>query len=617
MANPASRLFGGLLAVYRFLRSCILNLFFLLLLFLLFSPLIPRSPLPVPDSSALTLDLVGSLVEQRSLGSAMDQVLEQAGATQNAGEILLQDVLDAIAGARDDRRITALVLLTDNFAGGGFSQLRDLAAAVQDFRSSGKPVYALGSHFNQAQYYLASTADEILMHPLGMVEMEGFGAWQVYFRDALDKLGVNAHIFRVGEFKAAVEPYERNDMSPEARENYTQLLGELWQLYLDDVAARRNMAAEDISDYISHLDEHLASQAGDGGSLALQLGLVDQLLPRPQSLTWLQERIGANGNSWRSIDYKSYLARTRALEPRTNPNRIALIVASGEIHDGEALTGSIGSQTLAGLIREAREDERLKALVLRIDSPGGTVTGSEEIREELLAYKETGRPLLVSMGNMAASGGYWISTAADQIWATPATITGSIGIFGVVPTFENSLDLLGISVDGVGTTPLSGGATLARPLAPEVARSLQLIVQNGYARFLGIVGEARGMSAEQVDAIGQGRIWSGQAALELGLVDHLGSLEETLDAAARLAGLDSYETNLLGPRLSPLQIFVRDVLQNTNVSALIAGTSFPGADWRLVGELFADLPREPLRLLMVARERSVFAQCLECSLLRP
>src|SRR5690606_22708107 len=305
------------------------------------------------------------------------------------------------------------------------------------------------------------------------------------------------------------------------------------------------------------------------------------------------------------------------LEPRTNPNRIALIVASGEIHDGEALTGSIGSQTLAGLIREAREDERLKALVLRIDSPGGTVTGSEEIREELLAYKETGRPLLVSMGNMAASGGYWIATAADQIWATPATITGSIGIFGVVPTFENSLDLLGISVDGVGTTPISGGATMARPLAPEVARSLQLIVQNGYSRFLRIVAEARGMTTDQVDAIGQGRIWSGQAALELGLVDQLGSLEETLDAAARLAGLDTYETNLLGPRLSPLQLFVRDVLQNSNAAALFAGTAFPGDDWRLLRELFAALPLEPLRLLMAARERSVFAQCLECSLLRP
>lgn len=343
---------------------------------------------------------------------------------------------------------------------------------------------------------------------------------------------------------------------------------------------------------------------------------MDRVLNHPQSLAWLQEAVGADGDSWRRIGYRDYLARARPLQPRSNPNRIALIKASGEIHDGQASPGSIGSRTLAGLIREARNDERLKALVLRIDSPGGTVTGSEEIREELLAYKESGRPLVVSMDNVAASGGYWVATAADQIWAAPATITGSIGIFGVVPTFENTLDLLGLAVDGVGTTTMSGAAHLARPLAPEVERSMQLIVENGYARFLDIVGDARGMSADEVDAVGQGRIWSGQAAQALGLVDELGSLDDALDAAAALAGLDSYETNLLSPRLPPLQVFLRDLLQNTRLDALLTGWPGSSREASLLQGLLAELPDEPLRLLLQARERTSFVQCLECSRLR-
>lgn len=617
MANPISRLLRGLLGVYRFIRSFILNLLFLLLLVLLLSPLLPQSKVPVPAQSALLLNPAGTLVEQRSYRSAVDQLLEGTGTSAGTGEVLLQDVLDAIDLAREDERINSLVIQTDGFAGGGLSQLRDVAAALDEFRSSGKPIYALGASFTQAQYHLASQADEILMSPLGMVEMEGFGSWQLYYRDALDKLGVTAHVFRVGEFKAAVEPYERNDMSPEARENYVQLLGEMWSLYLEDISARRDLDAATINDYINRLDQHLAEYDGDSARLAEGFGLVDRLSGHPQSLAYLQTNIGTDGDSYRHIDYRNYLVRTRPAEPPASiPDRLALIVASGEIHDGESTSGSIGSATLASLIREARNDERLKALVLRIDSPGGTVTGSEEIREELLAYKATGRPLVVSMGNVAASGGYWIATPADQIWASPATITGSIGIFGVLPTLENSLDKLGLSVDGVGTTALSGGTNIALPLSPLVARSLQLIVENGYARFLNIVAEARGVTADEVHSVGQGRIWSGQTAQSLGLVDELGSLEDALDAAAQLAGLDNYATNLLAPRLSPMQMFVQGMFHSGPVQLLLSRwqPEFSAMPLRAV---LAEFPGKPWQLLLEERQRKAYVQCLECAWLQP
>lgn len=618
MANPISRLFRGLLGIYRFIRSFILNLLFILLLLVLLSPLLPRGERPVPDQSALALNLAGTLVEQRSLGTAVDQLLEETGASTAAGEVLLQDVLDAIDLAREDQRITALVLLTDAFAGGGFSQLREVAAALGEFRASGKPIYAIGANFNQVQYYLASQADEILMNPLGMVELEGFGSWQLYYREALDKLGVNAHIFRVGEFKAAVEPFERNDMSPEARENYAQLLGEMWTLYLEDIAAQRDLDAAGVNDYVNRLDVHLAQYDGDTARLAEGYGLVDRLAGHPQSLDYLRETIGEDGDSYRHINFEDYLARARpAQAPVTTRNRIALIVASGEIHDGAATSGSIGSRTLAGLIREARHDDRLKALVLRIDSPGGTVTGSEEIREELLAYKATGRPLVVSMGNVAASGGYWIATPADQIWANAGTITGSIGIFGVVPTLENTLDKLGLSVDGVGTTAMSGATNIARPLSPLVGRSLQLIVENGYTRFLELVAEARDMSTAEVDALGQGRIWSGQAALQLGLVDQLGNLEDALDAAAQLAELDSYETNLLAPRLGPFQLFLRDVLDSSATQLLLSRWQPAYPELSGLQDVLALFPPQPWNLLLEARQRGAYVQCLECSWLNP
>jgi len=612
--NLLSRFFSGLLRIYRTLRSVVFNLIFLLILLIVLSPLLPQPQLPVPENAALLLNPVGTLVEQKSIASAIDQLLQETGAAEEAGEVVLQDVLDAIDLAAEDSRITSMVITTDHFQGGGLSQLRDIAEALQTFRDSGKKIYAIGASYNQIQYYLASQADEILLNPLGAVELEGFGAWQLYYRAALDKLGVNTHIFRVGEYKAAVEPFERTNMSDAAKANYGQFLGELWDIYLADVGARRELSAEFINDYINRMDVHLTEHNGDSAELALASGFVDRVEARPATMSYLQESIGIDGDSFRNIGFQSYLARARkAQPPATTPNRIALIVASGEIQDGVATPGNIGSSTLADLIREARNDERLKALVLRIDSPGGSVSASEEIREELLAFKATGRPLVISMGSTAASGGYWISTPADEIWASPATITGSIGIFGVVPTIENTLDKIGISVDGVGTTDMSGAGTLVRPLSPLVERSVQAVIENGYARFLGLVADSRGMTTTDVDAIAQGQIWSGQTALAIGLVDQLGSLEAALDSAAKLAGLEEYETNMLEPHLSPLQQFIRQITESAVIKSLAVQWQEQLVPDANVRQTLKALRQGSGGLLLNSDPRAAYVHCLECS----
>jgi protease IV len=610
--NPLLRFFSGLLSIYRFLRASVVNLLFLLLLILLAAPFLPQPQLPVPAQSALILDPVGIIVEQRTLMSPVDQVLNETSGSDDSGEVLLQDVLDAIALAAEDRRIESLVLMTDKLQGGGFSHLRDIAEALQRFSASGKPVYAWGSSYNQAQYYLASVADEILLNPMGAVDLEGFGSWQLYYRDALDKLGVKAHIFRVGEYKSAVEPYERNNMSPAARENYGRFLGELWDIYQSDVAARRELGPDSINDYINRLDQHLADYGGNAARMAHAYGLVDRVENRPASLAWLQQTVGQDGDSIRGTDYESYLSRVRRTPDPKVRDRVGLIVASGEIQDGYAAPGSIGGDSLASLVREARDNSNIKALVLRVDSPGGSVFASEVIREELAAFKDTGRPLVVSMGSVAASGGYWIATPADEIWASPATITGSIGIFGVLPTLEDSFAKLGLHVDGIGTTELAGAGAIGRPLSPLLENSLQEVIEHGYASFIALVAESRDMSTEDVDRIAQGQVWSGQTALELQLVDRLGTLDEAITSAAQRAGLEAYETELLEHGLPPLQQLINDLLSNTAVRMTLATwaqwqtPSLPGS------ELLLQLRNQVQATLPSGDPRGAYVHCFEC-----
>jgi protease-4 len=613
--NPLIRFSSGVLRVYRFFRSVVLNLVFLFLLLIVVASLSGTPPLVVNNNSSLLLEPDGVIVEQLSYTNPLDSLVNEAAGASVTGEVLLQDLLDAIAYARDDARITSIILNTDNLAGGGFSHLQDIAAALRNFRESGKRVYAIGSNYTQAQYYLAAQADEVILNSFGAIGIEGFSAWQNYFGDLITKLGINVHIFRVGEYKSAVEPFERMDMSPEAKENYTRLLGDLWKLYVADVSAARNLPDGQLQDMIDHQDEHLADFDGDAAQFALQRNLVDRVESQASTRNYLRDVLAAGASDLSTVDYIPYLRSQRAPTGASAlpSNKVGIIVAAGNIVDGEAPRGLIGGESLSRLIRQAREDDSIKALVLRIDSGGGSAFASEMIRTELEAFKGDDHPVVVSMGSVAASGGYWIAMPADQIWASPSTITGSIGIFGIYPTFEDSFAKLGIGTDGVGTTELAGYMTIGRPLSPLAERSLQLTVENGYKRFLDLVSDSRNMTVEAVDTVAQGRVWSGTAALELGLVDQLGSLDEAVAAAAELAGLENYDRRIIEQSLTPAQLFLQQLAENTLVGPTLKSLTASLRGAAPVERLLASLQRELRDLLHLNDPNALYLKCLECA----
>lgn len=614
--NPLIRFSSGVLRVYRFFRSVILNLLFLFVLIIVLASLAGPPPLVIDNDSTMILEPAGVIVEQRSYIDPFDSFVNEAAGANVAGEVLLQDVLDAIRYAQDDARITSIILNTDKLSGGGFSHLQDIGAALRAFRASGKTIYAIGSNYSQAQYYLAAQANEIILNNFGAVGIEGFSAWQNYFGEALNKLGVNVHIFRVGEYKSAVEPFERNDMSPEAKANYSRLLGDLWSLYVADISAARNLDAGQLDDLINRQDEYLAMYNGDAAQMALQNGLVDRVESQASTRTYLRDKLVEGEDELRAVEYLPYLENQRAPAAATAAlpsTKVGILVASGNIVDGEAPRGLIGGESLAELIRQARENDYVKALVLRIDSGGGSAFASEVIRSELEAFKATGRPIVVSMGSVAASGGYWIATPANRVLASASTITGSIGIFGIYPTFENTFSKVGIGTDGVGTTELAGYTAVGRPLTPLAERSLQLTVENGYDRFLALVSASRGMTVDEVDAVAQGQVWSGQAALELGLVDALGSLDDAVAAAAELANITVYDRLLIEQSLTPAQLFLQELAKNTLVGppAQALAAQFHGAS--PLERVLRGLTRELQGLLHLNDPNALYLTCMLCT----
>ncbi len=610
-ATPTAlgRFFGGMLRLYRIIRSLIFNILFLVLVLGLVIALIGQPPQVVHHGSTLLLN-PGAIVEQESLGSPLE-MLSSGGSRLEQGEALLPDLLRVIAAAKDDDRIKAMLIMTDPLNKVGLSQLKDLEQAIADFKTSGKKVYAWGSSFHQGQYLLASTADEILMNKFGDVGLEGFGIWQNYFQSALNKLGVNVHIFRVGAYKSAVEPYSRSNMSEESRSNYTKLLGDLWTDFVHDVETNRKLKPGTVNDYINHFDQHLADYKGNSAELAKALGLVDRIDSRPDALAYLKQQIGTRGEDLNTIDFRDYLhaVPAKVLSPS---HKIAVIVADGEIVDGEAQPGSIGGDTLAALIRKAAQDDGVKALVLRINSPGGSAFASELIRSELVAFKANGRPLVVSMGDTAASGGYWIASAANKIIASPVTLTGSIGIFGTMFTLEESFNKLGIGTDGVGTTELAGYSAIGRPLTPMAGRALQLQIEHGYEKFLTLVSESRDLDHAQADAVGQGQVWSGKAALEKKLIDAYGNQQDAINAAAALANLEEYQVDVRAPSLSPLQQFIKRLAENEQAQTLL--TPLLKSYFTLSPvQLFLHKAEAELGWLARANDpQHVYVRCLEC-----
>lgn len=451
-----------------------------------------------------------------------------------------RELLESLALAAGDPRIKAVFLKLDELEYAGMAQLEELARAIADFKHSGKPVYVYSGDYNQQQYFLAAQADKVMLDPLGGLWIEGFDFYQQYFKDALDKLGVDVHIFRAGIYKSAVEPFERNDMSADARAANQAWLDVQWDTYVQGVAAARGLSADVVRDYAGRLPERMVELLGDNAALAKRAGLVDEIVTREQVREKMRQLVGADPEhgSFRQLDNQTYLrARKQEDRKRAPEHRIGFMVAQGALVDGESSRGTTGGDTLAWQIEEARRDESIDALVLRVDSPGGSVTAAEAIRRELELFRKAGKPVVVSMSSLAASGGYWIALESDRILASPSTLTGSIGVFGVVPTFDRPLGKLGIHTDGLGTTPVAGAYRVDRPLSPKISAALQSGVDFYYRQFVGRVSSARRLSVEAAAQMAEGRVWSGADAQRLGLTDQSGGLRDAIQVAAQLAEL--------------------------------------------------------------------------------
>ena len=547
-------------------RKGFVNLLFLALVAALLFVLFHDDSPEIADGTALVIAPEGQLVEQLT-GQSLERMINEARGTAPP-ETLLKDVVDAIAAGKDDERVKALVLDLSAFAGARMTKLQDVRDAIIDFKSEGKKVIATSDEYEQDAYYLAAFADEVIVHKMGAVVLQGFGRYKMYFKDGIDRLGLDVHVFRVGEYKSAVEPFLRDDMSPEARDANLEWLGDLWQIYLEDVAAARGMTADRLNEYAFNFLRLIGETNGDAAKAALDFGLVDAALSRVELRERLVELVGEDEetHSYRQIAFGEYLKTIDEdrFGREAQGDRIGVIVARGTILDGSHPAGTIGGDSTAALIAQARNDENIKAIVLRVDSGGGSAFASEVIRREFEKARADGKPVVISMGSVAASGGFWISTSSDQIWAHPSTITGSIGIFGMFPTYQKPLaQYLGMRVDGVSTAPLAG-VRPDRALPEEVGAAIQIMIDQGYREFLSRVAESRDMTTEEVDAIARGRVWSGQDAFDLGLVDQLGTLNEAVAAAAELAGLGGdYKVSYIEKELELKDQILTDLMAQT------------------------------------------------------
>lgn len=541
-----------------------LHLLILLFIFLIVFGTIFASAPTVPDSAALVISPGGRLVEQLA-GDPFSRALGELTGDAEP-QTLVRDIIDGLEYAKDDSRITSVMLDLSALPGGGMSKLRRVADAIEDFRHSGKPVIAKADYFGQGSYYLAAHADEVYMHPEGILALYGFGAYLNYYKDALDKLQIDWNVFQAGTYKSAVEPYTRNDMSDADREALGNVIDQLWSQYKTDIESARSLEPGTIDGVLGDLVTTVESTGGDLAQIALDFNLVDGLWTRNQVNARMIEIAGTNGDdtTYPVVGLDNYLRRMRLLKgDEPGAQNIGVIVAAGEILYGDRDPGTIGGDSTARLLRQARDDDSVKAVVLRVDSPGGSLLASQVIRDEVLALREAGKPVVASMSSIAASGGYWVSMSADRIYATPYTITGSIGVFGMFASFERSLGALGISTDGTATTPWAGQLRPDRTMSDEGKAIFQAMIDRNYQDFVSHVADGRGMSEDVVDSIAQGRIWTGNDALANGLVDELGELEQAIAAAGDLAGLDAGTAGLkyYEKQLDPAEQMMLDMME--------------------------------------------------------
>ncbi|TGB99729.1 signal peptide peptidase SppA [Escherichia sp. E2661] len=525
-----------------FVREMVLNLFFIFLVLVgvgIWMQVSSSDTKETAGRGALLLDISGVIVDKPDSSQRFSKLSRQllGASSDRLQENSLFDIVNTIRQAKDDRNITGIVMDLKDFAGGDQPSMQYIGKALKEFRDSGKPVYAIGENYSQGQYYLASFANKIWLSPQGAVDLHGFATNGLYYKSLLDKLKVSTHVFRVGTYKSAVEPFIRDDMSPAAREADSRWIGELWQNYLNTVAANRQIPAQQVFPGAQGLLAGLTKTGGDTAKYALDNKLVDALATNAEIEKALTKEFGWSkaDKNYRAISYYDYALKT----PADTGDSIGVVFANGAIMDGEETQGNVGGDTTAAQIRDARLDPKVKAIVLRVNSPGGSVTASEVIRSELAAARAAGKPVVVSMGGMAASGGYWISTPANYIVANPSTLTGSIGIFGVITTVENSLDSIGVHTDGVSTSPLAD-VSITKSLPPEAQQMMQLSIENGYKRFITLVADSRNSTPEQIDKIAQGHVWTGQDAKANGLVDSLGDFDDAVAKAAELAKLKQW-----------------------------------------------------------------------------
>ena len=507
----------------------------------------------VPRSAALVISPQGELVEQLS-GDSVRRALGEASGGPDP-ETLLRDVTDAIAAAKTDSRIKLIVLDLDQMDAAGLSKLQEIGAALRDFRASGKRVIAMGDSYSQIQYYLAAQAGEVYLDPMGEVSVHGFSYYRMYYKDAIDKLQIDSNVFKAGTFKSYTDQFSRSDMAPSEREETSLWLESLWNAYSQDVTHARSLPATALQDFIAAQPASVQAVNGDMAKMALQRGLVTALKSRRQVADDLKGLVGEDddNHSFNGIGMSQYLAavRSKHVLKSKSDSKVGIVVASGEIFDGRQLPGKIGGESTSDLLREARYDNAVKAVVLRVDSPGGSEFASEKILREVQALRKAGKPVVVSMSSYAASGGYYIAAAANQIFASPTSITGSIGVFSYIPTFQRTLEKLGVKVDGLGTTPLAGDLRIDRAIGPVTKQVLQASVDHAYQQFLHRVADGRKKPVEEVDKIAQGRVWAGVDAERIGLVDHLGGLKDATDAAAKLAELGAdYDVDYIETELS-------------------------------------------------------------------
>ena len=575
----------------------------------------------VADKSVLRLNLNGPIVEEKTYVDPVEAAINDATmGNEVPAEILLDDIITVINEAANDERISIILLDLQKMPNAHLNKLKQITQAIERFKATGKKVISTGYYYTQAQYYLAAHADEVTMHPYGGVSIEGYGMFPLYFKDALEKLAVTQHIFRVGTFKSAVEPFIRNDMSDAAKEANRVWLGALWQEYKQDVAAVRPFDESNFDETMDELLVKMQAVNGDSGKYSLENQWVDSLKSNQQIRQQLIDLVGTEetGKTFNQVSFYDYLSLVKPPVQFDNPitEKVAVVVARGTIVDGERRAGEIGGDSTAALLRKARLDDKVKAVVLRIDSGGGSMFASEVIRAEVLAIKAAGKPVIASMSSVAASGGYWIASAANEIWAAPSTITGSIGVFGSFMTFENTMAKLGVYSDGIATTEMAG-LSITRPLNEKMAQVIQLSVEDAYRRFLDVVADARDMTPEQVDKIAQGRVWIASQALELGLVDKLGNKQDAIDAAAALAKLDFYEVKTIKQSLSPQEQMLQDIFGSAMVKSFIGNTTGSVIGDKVgVNSLINQFSTEVNNLKDYNDPQNIYSRCIVCDVIK-